>query len=174
MGRENDVSRLAVVTALVVATGGCAVFGGGRGEEVGSPEPSVPATDLPSSEAPPEATTTSPEASMEDLLFARDYAGVLAAFAADSSLHTEEDGLYVAGLAAAISGHAGHDPRRAARLFRRLLELHPETERRPEVELYLEMIARERDLRTTIDRLDRELRQLKAIDLGEQPEEAAP
>ena len=111
---------------------------------------------------------------MEERFEARDYAGVLAVFDADSTLHDGEDELYMAGLAAAMAGHPGHDPQRAARHFRRLLELHADTRWRPEAELYLELIARERELRTTIDRLDRELRQLKAIDLGQSPEEEDP
>lgn len=175
MGRQNDVSRLILITAFVLATGGCAVFGGGAGEDVGTPEPSAPATGgQPSSEAAQDTAPARPEGTMENLFAAREYAGALALFEADSTLHTGEDELYLAGLAAAMSGHPRHDPRRAAAHFRRLLELHPDTDWRPEAELYLEMIARERDLRATIDRLDRELRQLKAIDLGEQPEEVDP
>ncbi len=174
MARQNDVSRLVVVGALVLATGGCAVFGGGGGPDVGTPEPAVSAADDESNPQSADTAVAASGGSMEDRLLSGDYAGALALFAADSSLHTDEDALYRAGLAAAMSGHPGHDPRRATRLFRQLLELHPDTEHRLSAELHLEMIARERDLRTINDRLERELRQLKAIDLGQEPEESDP
>lgn len=174
MDRQSHVSRLAVVTALILAAGGCALFGGGGGEEVGGPEPTADTVrSRTSPDVSPEAAAPS-DATMEDLLAAGDYAGALTAFAADTALHADEDALYMAALAAAMAGHAGHDSRRAARLFERLLELHPATERRHEAELYLALLAQERALRMTIDRLDRELRQLKAIDLGREPEGANP
>lgn len=177
MSRQNDVSRLALVAALVLVTGGCAVFGGGAGEDVGdagASEALPPASGQPSAGPPGDTAPPAPQGTMKDLFAARDYAAALALFEADSTLQAREDELYLAGLSAATSGHPRHDLRRATRHFRRLLELHPDTEWRAEAELYLEMIARERDMRATIDRLDRELRQLKAIDLGQQPEEGDP
>ena len=111
---------------------------------------------------------------MEARMRAGDYEGVLAAYAADSTLHTNEDATYRAGVAAAMSGHPGHDPSRAAALFERLLREHPDTSRRLEIELYLDLLAREQDLRATVGRLDRELKQLKAIDLGKAPEDGKP
>jgi len=111
---------------------------------------------------------------MEERLRAGDYETVLAMYAADSTLHTNEDATYRAGVAAAMSGHAGHDPRRAATLFERLLREHPNTSRRLELELYLDLLGQNRDLRSTIGRLDRELKQLKAIDLGQAPEDGQP
>lgn len=173
MGRQRDVNRPALVATLVLALSGCAIFGGG-GEEVGTPQPAT-ATDEPAvSKVPAEDSADPSTGTMEDRFDARDYAGVLARFDADSTLHDGEAELYMAGLAAAMTGHPGHDPRRAARHFRRLLEFHPDTRWRPEAELYLELLARQRELQATIDRLDRELRQLKAIDLGQAPEEEEP
>ena len=173
MGRQRDLSRAALVATLVFALSGCAIFGGGGGEEVGTPQPAT-ATDESTTSANPAEARDPTTGTMEDRFNARDYAGVLAVFDADSTLHGREEELYMAGLAAAMTGHPGHDPRRAARHFRSLLELHPDTRWRPEAELYLELIARQRDLQATIDRLDRELRQLKAIDLGQSPEEEDP
>jgi len=112
--------------------------------------------------------------SMEERLRAGDYETVLATYAADSTLHTNEDATYRAGVAAAMSGHPGHDPRRAATLFERLLREHPNTSRRLEIELYLDLLNQNRDLRSTIGRLDRELKQLKAIDLGQAPKDGEP
>lgn len=111
---------------------------------------------------------------MEERLRAGDYETVLAMYAADSTLYTNEDATYRAGVAAAMSGHPGHDPRRAANLFERLLREHPNTSRRLELELYLDLLGQNRDLRSTIGRLDRELKQLKAIDLGQAPENGEP
>lgn len=164
---------LAVALAAATVAGGCAVFGGGSGEE---PAAASPATEAVGPRMPPpeEADSTPVPGSMEERMHAGDYEGVLAAYAADSTLHTNEDAMYRAGVAAAMSGHPGHDPRRAATLFDRLLRDHPDTARRLEVELYLDLLARSRDLRATIGRLDRELKQLKAIDLGQAPENAEP
>lgn len=165
---SSAAGRLARFAALAALTGGCAVFGGGSGDEPrdGSPtERQAP---------PPEPVVVETEpapSSIEARLRAGDYQGVLAAYAADSTLHADEDATYIAGIAAAMSGHEGYDPRRAATLFQRLLRQHPDTPRRPEIELYLDLLGRERDLRSLVGRLDRELKQLKAIDLGQAPGE---
>lgn len=174
MGRQNDLNHLALVVAIFLPLSGCAVFGGGGGEDVGAPQPTAVTEDQSSPATRPDGSSDPAESTMEDRFDARDYAGVLVLFDADSTLHDGEDELYMAGLAAAMAGHPGHDTRRAARHFRRLLELHSDTRWRPEAELYLQLIGRERELQMTIERLDRELRQLKAIDLGQTPEEEDP
>ena len=166
-------SRRAVALAAATVAGGCAVFGGRSGEEPVAA--SLPTEEVRPRMPPPEEADSTPlPGSMEERMRAGDYEGVLAAYAADSTLHSNEDATYRAGVAAAMSGHPGHDPRRAATLFERLLREHPDTSRRLEVELYLDLLARSRDLRATIGRLDRELKQLKAIDLGRTPESASP
>jgi len=179
MGRNPDMSRIrhlchaAAFVAVVAVAGGCAVFGGGGGDEPGDPGPAVQAVQVPEPE--PADTTIEPRlGSMEERLRAGDYGTVLATYAADSTLHTNEDATYRAGVAAAMSGHPGHDPRRASNLFERLLREHPNTSRRLEIELYLDLLSQNRDLRSTIGRLDRELKQLKAIDLGQAPEDGRP
>jgi hypothetical protein len=161
-------ARFALLVAAATLASGCAVFGGGAGDEPrdGSPaERQAPPPEPVAAEADPAPSE------IEARLRAGDYDGVLAAYAADSTLHTDEDATYAAGIAAAMSGHDGYDPRRAAELFQRLLVEHPDTPRRSEVELYLDMLGRERDLRSLVGRLDRELKQLKAIDLGQAPGE---
>ncbi|HSM08860.1 MAG TPA: hypothetical protein VLA33_07560 [Gemmatimonadota bacterium] len=110
-----------------------------------------------------------PDASFDERLLAGDYESVLAIYAADTTLHTTERATYHAALAAAHAGHPAHDPDRATELFGRLLERHPDTEHRFEAEVYLDVLARERELRATVRRLDHELQQLKAIDLGQAP-----
>ena len=163
----------AVLVAVIFAAG-CSVFGGGPNSDAGTPA-SSPAEQR--SDASAEAETTSevdpsalsPGASIEERLLAADYEGVLAIYAADSTLHYHEDATYRAALAAAMSGHPAHDPALAARLLNRLLERHPDTERRFEIEVYLDVLGREREHNAKIRRLDHELQQLKAIDLGQAP-----
>lgn len=133
----------------------------------------------PPVENPPAATATDTAqgvhvGSMEERLLAGDYAGVLAAYWADSTLHADENAIFRAGIASAMPGHRAHDRRRAIALFTDLLGRHPTTERRPVIMLYLRLLEQETDLRATIERQDRELKQLKAIDLGVQPPEQKP
>ena len=161
---------LAPALAAALVTGGCAVFGG-QGSTAGSPDPAAAADTV---ELPPDTARVVLTGSTEERLAAGDYAGVLAVYTADSSLHGEEDATYHAAIAAAMPGHRSHDPRLASDLFGRLLERHPGSAHRPAVELYLDLLARQRDLRAANDRLDRELKQLKAIDLGQAPQEAEP
>ena len=171
-------ARAPVLVCLVAAVlaAGCSVVGGGPGSDAGTPASPPPdreeaeespfgATDPAESDGP----SAPPDASFDDLLRAGDYASMLAIYAADTTLHANEQATYLAALAAARTGHSAHDPDRATRLFGRLLERHPDTTHRFEAELYLDILARERELRATVRRLDRELQQLKAIDLGQVP-----
>ena len=162
--------RLARAGAVILATGalpGCAVFGGGGGgDEPARPDPVAVEPVDPSAEADDPTETSAP---LAGLMLAGDYEGVLAAYAADSTLHRDEAATWRAGLAAATSGHPAHDLGRAQALFQRLLTEHPDSDHRLEAELLVQLIGRERELRSTIGRLDRELSQLKAIDLGQQP-----
>lgn len=149
------------------ALSGCAVFGGGGGgEEPARPDPAAahPVDGATEAEDPPEASSP-----LAGLMLAGNYEGVLAAYAADSTLHRDEAATWRAGLAAATAGHPAHDLARAQTLFQRLITEHPDSDHRLEAELLVQLIGRERELRTTIGRLDRELSQLKAIDLGQQP-----
>lgn len=178
MGRTADLTKLAragvpltVATSVILA--GCSVFGGGPGSEATTPasppsaEQDVSTDDGRATELG--ATPAAPVRSIEERLLAEDYEGVLAIYAADTALHYDESATYRAALAAAVSGHPAHDTARATRLLHRLLERHPDTERRFEVEVYLDVLAREREQAATIRRLDSELQQLKAIDLGRAP-----
>lgn len=171
--RHSPLARLALLVAVTTLASGCAVFGGGSGDE---PRDSSPAERQPPPPEPVAVETEPVPSEIETYLRTGDYDGVLAAYAADSTLHRNEDATYAAGIAAAMSGHDGYDPRRATALFQRLLGEHPNTPRRPAIELYLDMLGRERDLRSLVGRLDRELKQLKAIDLGQAPgeDEAKP
>lgn len=173
MSKRRLADRAVALAAAATMAGGCAVFGGGSGDEPGDVSPATEAV-RPRTPVPDETDPKPAAGSIEERMLAGDYEGVLAAYAADSTLHTRADATYAAGVAAAMSGHSGHDPRRAATLFERLLREHPNTPRRLEVNLYLDLLARNRDLRATIGRLDRELKQLKAIDLGQAPENGEP
>jgi len=161
---------LACLVAAVPAAG-CSVFGGPPNSDAGTP-----ASPAAQHEEQASGTTESSEpdssstpASFDERLLAGDYESVLAIYAADTTLHTNERATYLAALAAARTGHPAHDPDRATELFGRLLERHPDTEHRFEAEVYLDGLARERELRAAVRRLDRELQQLKAIDLGQAP-----
>lgn len=158
---KRCLPRYFLLLPAFAALAGCA---GGAPEEPGTPPVVREPADDADGGSPIEAVDP-----LAERMAAGDYEGVLAAYAADSTLRHDEGATWRAGLAAATSGHPGHDLRAAQRLFERLLEEHPDTARRPEAELLIEMIARERELRTAIGRLDRELNQLKAIDLGQQP-----
>lgn len=179
MGRTLDMKRptgargpnLTCLVAAIFAAG-CSVFGSQPTSDAGTPAtppeerhgtPASETVGSPESDGPPPAT------SFDERLLAGDYESVLAIYAADTTLHTNERATYNAALAAARAGHPAHDPDRATELFDRLLERHPDTEHRFEAEVYLDILARERELRATVRRLDRELQQLKAIDLGQAP-----
>jgi hypothetical protein len=182
MGRTSDVTALgsmntSTLAAIVAATfaAGCSVFGGGPGYDAGTPasapaEREEEAASETESSSEPEVAAALPDL-FEERMLAGDYEGMLAIYAADSTLHSNEEATFGAALAAARAGHPAHDPGRAADLFSRLLDDHPFTSRRFEVEVYLDLLARERDLRAAVRRLDRELQQLKAIDLGQVPAE---
>lgn len=179
MGRTLDMTlragarapKLACLVAAIFAAG-CSVFGGQPGSDAGtavSPPAERHGTPAETIEASEEPDSPPPAASFDERMLAGDYESVLAIYAVDTTLHTNERATYLAALAAARAGHPGHDPDRATELFGRLLERHPDTEHRFEAEVYLDVLARERELRATVQRLDRELQQLKAIDLGQAP-----
>lgn len=163
------IVALAVAVLLSVAVSAC-----GASRQSGPPDATSPP---PTSPPPGTASDTAPGVpvgSMRERLLAGDYAGVLAAYWADSTLHADEDAMFRAGVASAMPGHRAHDRRRAIALFTDLVGRFPTTERRPVVELYLRLLKQEADLRATIERQDRELKQLKAIDLGVQPPDEQP
>lgn len=181
MGRTLDMTRrtrkcashLICLVAAVLAAG-CSVFGGQPTSDAETPA-SQPAererTQASETTESSEPDASPPSASFDERLLAGDYESVLGIYAADTTLHGDERATYRAALAAAATGHPAHDPDRAAQLLGRLLERHPDTEHRFEAEVYLDILARERELRATVRRLDRELQQLKAIDLGEAPDD---
>ncbi len=172
MTRRTD-TRIPTFACLVVAilAAGCSVLAGQPNSDAAPPAtpPAERETPVSGTSGPSEPHSPPPSDSFDERLRAGDYEGVLAIYAADTTLHTNEGATYLAALAAARTGHPAHDPDRAAELFGRLLERHPDTPHRLEAELYLETLARERELRATVRRLDRELQQLKAIDLGQAP-----
>lgn len=171
--KRRPVTRAPTFACLVAAVlaAGCSVFGGQPNSDTETPssppaEREEPASEITTSSEP---DSPPPSASFDERLLAGDYESVLAIYAADTTLHADERATYLAALAAAQTGHPAHDPDRATELFRRLLERHPDTPHQFEAEVYLDLLARERELRATIRRLDRELQQLKAIDLGQAP-----
>lgn len=168
---RTRVPNLACLVAVVLAAGCSSVFGGQPSSDAETPAEPAAERETPASETTEssEPDSSSPTASFDERLLAGDYESVLAIYAADTTLHENERATYQAALAAAQRGHPGHDPDRATELFGRLLERHPDTEHRFEAEAYLDILARERELRATVRRLDRELQQLKAIDLGQAP-----
>ncbi len=162
--------NLACLVAVVLAAG-CSVFGGQPNSDAETPPPPPEERETPASgiTGSSEPDSPPPTASFDERLLAGDYESVLAIYAADTTLHENERATYLAAVAAAQRGHPAHDPDRATELFGRLLERYPDTEHRFEAEAYLDILARERELRATVRRLDRELQQLKAIDLGQAP-----
>lgn len=178
MGRTPDMTRrtgtrvpnFACLVAAALAAG-CSVFGGQPNSAAETPASAPAERESPASETgePSEPHSPPSSAAFDERLLAGDYESVLAIYAADSTLHESEQATYEAALAAARRGHGAHDPDRATELFGRLLERHPDTTHRSEAEVYLDILARERELRAAVRRLDRELQQLKAIDLGQAP-----
>ena len=154
------VTHLLLLLTVLAPVAGCGVFR--------STDP--PATSGES--AAPEGTSpadTVTVGSMDERLLAGDYAGALAAYESDPELHGDPDATFRAGVAAAMPGHRAHSRFQSRRLLERLIAEHPGTEHRPAAELILRMLTTDADLRRTIARLDRELEQLKAIDLGVEP-----
>ena len=94
------------------------------------------------------------------------YARAVALFEADSSLHSAQHALFRAAVAYSLPDGGTHDPRRARELFGRLLELYPGTAYRDEATWFTDLLALEEELRRQIGRLEGEIEELKAIDLG--------
>lgn len=99
------------------------------------------------------------------------YASAIRVFEADPALRESELALFRAGVAYAMPASRAHDPIRARRLFRQLLSRYPDTVYRDAAEWLTALLNREIDLRRTIGELERELEELKAVDLRELPEE---
>lgn len=169
---RTRASTLTPLLAAVLAAG-CSVFGGGPNADAETPASAPVEREESTSGAggsSEEGSPSSPAAvSLGERMLAADYESVLAIYTADTTLHSDEQATFRAALAAASTGHPAHDPDRAVELFDRLLERHPDTSLRLEAEVYLDVLARERELRAAVRRLDRELQQLKAIDLGQAP-----
>jgi hypothetical protein len=102
------------------------------------------------------------------------YLEVARAFEADSVLHDDEGALYRTGVAFALPNSEVRDPARARQLFDRLLRLHPQTTYRQQTEWLLAFLDREEELGEEVRRLDAELEELKAIDLGRTPADSTP
>ena len=122
---------------------------------------------------PPEGTAAASELtddrSMDELYEAGEYAGVIRVFEADASLGRRERSLYRAAIASAMPGHAGHGRARALGLLTRLLTEHPQSDYATEARLVIALLEEEAALLRASERLQQELEQLKAIDLGEGP-----
>jgi hypothetical protein len=102
-----------------------------------------------------------------------DYAGVVRAFEADTSLRSSEHALFRAAVAYAVPDQPRHDPNRARRLFGSLLNQYPETAYRDEAVWFISLMNQEIDLRRQIRDLREELESLKAVDLGATPDGAS-
>lgn len=138
------------VVASAVSVGACASSQGGRAP------------------APDTSATASPQ-TMEEMYEAGDYAGTVRAFVADPALAADEFALFRAAVASAMPGHRESDNTRALNLFTRLLVEFPASKHRTTVRLVLGMLEEEAALRRSNSRLERELEQLKAIDLDDGP-----
>ncbi len=135
-----------VVLASALTVGACASS---------QPEPDTPAIASPQT--------------MQEMYEAGDYAGAVRKFLADPALAADESALFRAAVASAMPGHRESDNIRALGLFTRLLVEFPDSERRTTVRLVLGMLEEEAALRRSNSRLERELEQPKAIDLGDGP-----
>lgn len=122
-----------------------------------------------SAETPAVGASAPNDRSMDELYEAGDYAGVVRVFQADESLGSRERSLYRAAIASAMPGHGGHARARALTLLTRLLTEFPESDYVVEARLVIALLEEEAALLRTTGRLEQELEQLKAIDLGEAP-----
>lgn len=140
-----------VVLAPLLLLSGCASSGP-------SPDP------LPVVEAPVPALP-----SMRELYEAGDYAGTVRAFLADTTLVNQDLAVFRAAMASAMPGHSAHQPDRALALFNRLVAEFPDSDYVTEARLLSDLLEEAEELRGQNDRLMKELEQMKAIDLGQQP-----
>jgi hypothetical protein len=140
-----------VVLAALLLLSGCASSGS-------SPDP------LPVVEAPVPALP-----SMRELYEAGDYAGTVRAFLADTTLANQDLAVFRAAMASAMPGHSAHQPVRALALFNRLVAEFPDSDYLTEARLLSDLLVEAEELRGQNDRLMKELEQMKAIDLGQQP-----
>lgn len=115
------------------------------------------------------SATESDEHPMDELYEAGDYAGAISAFVADESLRQDERSIYRAAVSLAMPGHAGHSRARALGLMTRLLTEYPDSDYLTEARLVIALLEEEAALIRANSRLEQELEQLKAIDLGERP-----
>jgi len=113
--------------------------------------------------------TASAGPSMRDLYQAGDYAGVVSAFTADTTLVHQDTALFLAAIASAMPGHSAHDPAGALLLLGRLRAGHPDSDFLTETRLLINLLEAVAELRDQNDQLAQELEQMKAIDLGQQP-----
>lgn len=119
--------------------------------------------------AAPGSSATSAPHTVREMYEAGDFAGTVRAFLAEPALAADESSLFRAAVASAMPGHREFDNIRALNLFTRLLVEFPESRHRTTVRLVLGMLEEEAALRRSNGQLERELEQLKAIDLGDSP-----
>lgn len=90
------------------------------------------------------------------------YESAMATFARDSSLHTEEEPLFRAGLLRATPDRPFYDPDRARMLLSRLLDLHPDTDFRAYAEGLLSLLDRMEATSSRVASLQEELAETEA------------
>lgn len=102
------------------------------------------------------------------------WAEAVAAFEADTALHSDERALYRVGLIYARPGGPAFRPDRARQRLGRLLELHPRSEYAPSARVVLDLIGRIDSLGRDLAALQEQLDRLKAVDLKPPPPPPPP
>lgn len=95
------------------------------------------------------------------------YDEAVSAFRTDSSLHDDEEALYRLALMQVTTDSPVRDLQRARRTLERLIELHPDGARSREARALLSLLGQIRGLET-------QLREMKAVDLEEEPPDGSP
>lgn len=95
------------------------------------------------------------------------YDEAVSAFRTDSSLHEDEEALYRLALMQATTDSPVRDLASARRTLERLVELHPDGARSRDARALLSLLGQ-------IRRLETQLKELKAVDLEEDPPDGSP